>query len=55
LTNDEKAEKELRTVFIGNLPVECADKVNRKEMDIQKMQRELIKDLGGFEAIKGQI
>lgn len=31
LTLEEKAEKELRTVFVGNLPVECIDKVRKHD------------------------
>jgi hypothetical protein len=30
MTTEELAEKELRTVFVGNLPVECIEKVKTK-------------------------
>lgn len=28
MTVEEKAEKELRTIFVGNLPIECIEKVH---------------------------
>ncbi|KAI8877147.1 RNA-binding domain-containing protein [Backusella circina FSU 941] len=46
LTNDEKAEKELRTVFIGNLPVECAEKDGLKQL------KERFKECGNIESVR---
>jgi RNA recognition motif-containing protein len=27
MSTEEKAEKEIRTIFVGNLPIECIEKV----------------------------
>lgn len=31
MTTEELAEKELRTIFVGNLPVECIEKVKQND------------------------
>lgn len=34
LTVEELAEKELRTIFVGNLPVECIEKVRYRDKNM---------------------
>ncbi|KAI8985314.1 hypothetical protein BDB01DRAFT_787589 [Pilobolus umbonatus] len=46
LTAEEKAEKESRTIFIGNLPVDCIEK------DGQKQLQKKFKEFGEIESIR---
>ncbi|GAA5807134.1 hypothetical protein MFLAVUS_000485 [Mucor flavus] len=46
LSLEEKAEKELRTVFVGNLPVECIDKEGYKQLEAR------FKECGKIESIR---
>lgn len=56
LSLEEKAEKELRTVFVGNLPVECIDKVRERKKSmifvIKKKLKRLCIILGWLQAIR---
>ncbi|KAI8638337.1 hypothetical protein BD408DRAFT_446855 [Parasitella parasitica] len=45
-TTEELAEKELRTIFVGNLPVECIEKEGYKQLETR------FKDYGKIESIR---
>ncbi|CAO0799729.1 unnamed protein product [Mucor circinelloides] len=46
LTAEELAEKELRTIFVGNLPVECIEKEGYKQLEAR------FKECGKIESIR---